>query len=581
VSGLAGEKAAEESRALRLLSRLARHGVALSFVLAIPGLFVGLVGDDLAHVASYEGKLPGYPHGDFDLYEFARNERLATMRSEGILPWSADDALSVRFFRPLASASRAIDIRLFGDGSFVPHLHSLAWFAVLLLVARSVFRKIASKETAALALALLSLAGCYAVPLAWLAARHATICATLSFLALRVYLVGGGVGLASALAASAVALCAGELSLGAVVLVGGYALLVERESLARRVFRAAPFAALAVVYLAFWKHAGYGVRGMGLYRDPIAYPLAFLAALPARVGELLGELTLAIPSGLWLIRPALEPVFGAMGIAGAFAFWFLFRRLRASLEEDEVRLARFLAVSVLALSVLSSPGSVDGRLLVIAELGGSLILAMLLRAVARDGGRTGVPGWVLPALLFAHAGLAPASRLLTAGILARTGRAMYRIARTSDWSCRGDVLVVAGADPSAAFSWGARVLEPGPHPRSMRILSMAPVDQELSRVGPNTFTLAALGERKPNRWEELFRASPVPPGLTVRFGGITATATSVAKAGIASARFEFDPDRFGGGYCFVAFRDGRLRTLRTPDVGERVLVPFEPGPLGP
>ena len=104
----------------------------LAVLASLPSLVVGFSSDDLSHRLALEGRAPGYAGGWFGLYDFTLPSMpAAALIKQGLFPWFTDPAVSLRFFRPLSSATLALDNALFGRNPLFAHVHSLLWMAVL------------------------------------------------------------------------------------------------------------------------------------------------------------------------------------------------------------------------------------------------------------------------------------------------------------------------------------------------------------------------------------------------------------------------------------------------------------------
>jgi hypothetical protein len=82
---------------------------------SVPTLWVGFVGDDLLQRLMLEHRLPGFGDGFWRSYEFTPQSLPTSEQvTRGLLPWFTDPELRIRFFRPLTSASLAMDAWCFG-----------------------------------------------------------------------------------------------------------------------------------------------------------------------------------------------------------------------------------------------------------------------------------------------------------------------------------------------------------------------------------------------------------------------------------------------------------------------------------
>lgn len=278
--------------------------LALGVLVFLPAILAPFFLDDFLHLAMVEGEFPG-KRSIFDFYDFVADDNRAEMLERGLLPWWASADLRIRFFRPLASVLVWLDHVVFGHHALPMHLHSLAWWALAVVVAHRLYRRTFAARTSLLATTVFALAPCHWFPLAWLANRETLL--AIAF---------GATGLLAmtrrpALAGLAFALAllgGGEYALA----FGGYVLayaLVAREVPGRaRLAALAAFTVPALVYLVVRTRLGYGAAGSGFYTDPLREPLVFLGKAPWRVVALLTESWLAFDvagftpgSARWLV----------------------------------------------------------------------------------------------------------------------------------------------------------------------------------------------------------------------------------------------------------------------------------------
>ena len=275
-----------------------RAWLALLFLAAIavfsPALRASYLLDDYLHASMIRGTFPS-PRNPFDLYNFVSDADRVLLQERGMLPWWSDPGLTLRFFRPLSSALLWADHRLLGERPLLLHLHSLLWWAAVVLGARALFRRWLAPQPARIATAVFALAPCHALPLAWLANRDVLVSLAYGFRALDAYL--GFRETARLRDAALAALLFGLSLLGGeyAFCLLGYALAFEaaRGLEARRVVRGvlalAPLALPAAGYLVARRALHYGTQGSGFYTDPFREPLSFLRWAPRRLATLLLE----------------------------------------------------------------------------------------------------------------------------------------------------------------------------------------------------------------------------------------------------------------------------------------------------
>lgn len=268
-------------RSPRLLAALC---VLLGVALHLPSLGAGFYADDyvLAIGLGEEGaRTPLRPWSLFDFGDLDDWREVSQERG-GLAWWAAPD-WSIRFFRPLASLSMALDHALHGDAAAWHHLTSLLLYAALLVVAWRLYLALGLPPRAALlGLLLLALSDASVVPVGWLANRNSLLVALLSaaaVLAVARERAGRGaivVALGLALGA-ALAKESGALALLLVALTLGARARTTPRGRERpaRVAGAVAALGLLALYAGFLALAGYGTRSL-FYATPWREPLRFL-----------------------------------------------------------------------------------------------------------------------------------------------------------------------------------------------------------------------------------------------------------------------------------------------------------------
>jgi len=163
----------------RLLSALQRRKtswfiVALAVLLAVPSLG-GFSSDDDIVLPALDGTRFDAPPW-YDLYHFA-GRALPEVVGRGILPWWSAPHLRLHFVRPLPSLLLALDHTVFGHWAYGYHLHSIAWLAALLVLARSFFLRVMGPSAGTLALLVFALSPHFTLAARLIAARHILVTA--------------------------------------------------------------------------------------------------------------------------------------------------------------------------------------------------------------------------------------------------------------------------------------------------------------------------------------------------------------------------------------------------------------------
>lgn len=573
--------------------RARRLAFVAAVLLVVPSLNAPLLEDDVIQRAMLLDKAPGVRWGPLDLYDFVGGPRrpAALLRDRGLLPWFCADDLRLRFFRPLSSAVLAADVRVFGEHLWVSRLHSLAWFLAILVIVDAVYRRLLSPSSAALATLIYALAVGHLMPLVWIAARHTLICTTLALLTvwfhLRVRQDAWRRGRGLSWLAFVGALLAGEMGLGAVALIATWEISGARDSRRQRLLALLPFVGIASAYLGCYLWMGYGVRGTGGY---VSVNDGFRGAgvLLRHWIILIGELAAAMPSDLAgaASAPAQMGAAAAAVVATAAAAG-LFAASRQQMTVRDAAAIRWLAAAAAAAAIPGAFALIGGRVLTLALVPSSAVIAIILRAALstiRRGALTRVRRLIVTGAVAAFAGAhliaAPILRLGGAALLADVARRQQELASHTP-RCDGVMAIVAAADPIAAMYVPVTMTLRNRGPERLRVLSMAPRDHRIERVTESGFDLVTLGgARTRTLWERLYGARPMPAGTQVALTGLTATVLEDRDGVESRVRFDFGEPLADGRVCLLTWDDGRLARLPRPEPGSTILLPHVPGPLG-
>ena len=315
----------------RLYDAALRHRVAvclgLGFLLLLPGLSAGFYLDDLWHQAlleAHEEGQDGRSTLDLCLGLWSWDTSLPGRSyleagSPYRLTWFADLDADVRFFRPLSAWTLVVNNRFGGLEPFSYHMANLAFWLLFAAAALELHRRLLPARSARPVLLLAGLFfvlnNAHVINVVWVENRHGILDALLSLVSLLYYdrfrHRGGMRNLLLSLAFLALALTAGETALLTLVWIAAYEAFLTHDPIRLRTACAAPFAALAAVYLFFYVNAGYGAHSSSWYLNPLERPLDYLhAAFTQRLpGYLTGALTL-VPGELFQADSLLVAAWG-------------------------------------------------------------------------------------------------------------------------------------------------------------------------------------------------------------------------------------------------------------------------------
>jgi len=415
--------------------------VAIGIGLTLPSVFGGLQLDDYSirecvlDCRPWDLASPGVlePFSFLD----GEPEHTRELMDRGAMPWWANPDCRVRFMRPLTAVTHVVDHRLWPNHAWLMHLHSLAWFGLLIFAATVAYRRLLGRDNAAwvgvLAALLFTVDDAHGGPVGWLANRNTLLAATFGILAIiahdrwrrdqwRPGIVAAPVLLLLALLCKELAVCAGAYLLA-------YALFIDRGSLRSRLAALLPCTAVGVVWYAFYKALGFGVAGSGVYLDPGQDVLRYAANVLHRAPFfLLGQW--AVPDST--ISLTLSARMQAVHWTCAVVFIGLLAVLLVPLIRRDA-VARFWMMGML-LSLLPACAVLPAdRLLMFVGFGAMGLLAQFLHGV--ESGADWLPGRLawrrfarIASVLFVvlHLIAAPLSLLVGANSMTLIGRVLER-----------------------------------------------------------------------------------------------------------------------------------------------------------
>jgi len=356
---------------------------ALAIAFTLPSIWSGYHQDDHLIRERFQRfvHLPGITGGLLDTCVFGDGdpEHNRARMELGIVPWWTPPDWKIAFWRPLCSLTHWLDWQLFGDRSWVMHLHSLLWYGLLVFVLTLLYRRLLTPAwVAALAGLMYLLDAAHALPVGWIATRNAPLSSFFVVLVLYLHDRWRRDGWAPAMAAAWIALALGLLGSEATTAAGAYlaayALFVDRAGWRKGSAALVPYLVIVVVWRLAYHHLGYGVAATMHYTDPIEQSGRFMAHilrfLPVM---LLGQLAASDPV-IWNFLPS---PFIEIGLAIAVAFvlfvaWILWPLLKRN------NVARFWALGMVLSTLLICTAFPQGRELMNPGIGGMALVAQFL-----------------------------------------------------------------------------------------------------------------------------------------------------------------------------------------------------------
>jgi hypothetical protein len=560
--------------------------MALGLVLMSPCLTTGWVADDFFHqlMLRSDPGVRGMVHRPFDLFRFASGDARTAhqLMNEGVFAWWTDPHAVLAFFRPLASLTHWADYRLWPNSAFLMHAHSLAWFALLLLVVRGLFRRFSECEGApALALILFAIDDAHAPAVSWIANRNQLVALTLALPSLIVHdrfrsdRFRAGAWLGPLLFACG--LLAGESALIAGAYLAAYAIALDRGCRVRRGLALLPYAGVTLVWGLCYHALGYGAKHSGLYADPLHAPLSFAGALLERL-PVLALSQLALPwADFWEIYPLTFP--WLVYAVGALAWTVLagFAALVYPVWRSS-RMVRFWGVGALFSLVPVCASFPHDRLLLGASVGAMPLLSELFCRTLRERGPT--PRRIaLGVLGVLHLFVAPVLLPIRAASVSEFNRILDAVDRTiphgPEVAEQHVVLVNPPLDPVAAYFPVYRQARGEPRPRSLLWLNSGVTDLTLTGVDANTLRVRAKDGFLSSSTQWMLRDPHRPPRRsdTIRLSAATIQVSKTTADGRPlEVVVRFRAPLRSEHLVFFEWRAGGYVPFTPPPPGESVTV---------
>lgn len=587
-----------------LPAALAVLGVAFSW----PALEAGLLNDDFMQRAVLAGPsaqtdrlaLVGLaPEGSgrlgrvlADLYVAVSPEtNLEPLTDYGALPWWTYEGYRVAFWRPAASLTYWLDYRLFAASPVLMHVHSILWFAAVVLAVCLLYRRVIDSAWIA------GLAGLFFVlddgtyfPTMWLANRNLLVCLFLAALTLICYdrwrRDGWRAGALAAPACLLVSLLAAEAGIATCAYLFAYEVTLGRGRWTQRLAALLPSVAVVLAWRLLYNLFGYGAAGGGFYFDPVREPIGYALALLQRAPFLLGGQWTTLPPELHSFMPFWSTLL-AWSIMALAALGFPL--LMWPFLKSHAR-ARFWLLGMY-LSALPFCATIPmARSLAFVAVGAFGLIAEFVAGARRQSSwmpagwwRVNPILWLATFFIVAHGPLALLFRIAAPASVSAVQAEMAEVTAIgpSDDMTEQDLVVVNAPNPSALlYEPFSRAHDGRPLPRHVRVLAPGYGEVLVERTGPQQLTVRSAADslfdcQRPGRPDFVYfyrylsdmrgPAHPLRAGQRITLPGMTVTAQRVDARGLAvQVTYDFD----------VPLEDASLRWLWW-DWDEDVYRPFE------
>ena len=574
----------------------------------------GFWADDYAQLAMLEGTYPSQRPA-WDLFHFLDGSRDDHQRlvDYGAFPWWTHPQFRLSMLRPLPSLSCALDHQLFRVAGTPQHLHSLIWWAALIVAVGALFFRLLPPLVAAAALVLFSLDESHTVPVLWLANRSALMATALTIASLTAYLRFRERPQEHVWRFVSVALCAlafgcGEYAFASLGYVVSFELLQPKPGVTRR--RAlGPYVVIAALFLVVSTALGYGSAHSALYTSPFSAPLDYASKVLVGFPVLAAELVLGVPADWWSFGspwpaqlqaalslspskweqlPSWKTCQIALGFASVVLTLSVLRWLKPRLSPEHHRALLCLMCGA-ALGVFPSMGSfITTRLAMPASFAFAALFASVLYVALSTvrSERQGVAARVAIALLasvilYVHGYRSFVQSEATTGfysLVARSRTHWALSAELNDQKPAPAMVMIASADANdSAYAPFVRTAYGRPLLRGLRILSGAPGGHAITRVDDRTldvritdpFGLSTSIAGSFTRGE----SDLLSDGVQTHVGGMDVTVLQTHQGQPTHMRVRFDVPLETDLLAFVHSTPRGLERLVLPAVGSTLQLP--------
>jgi hypothetical protein len=288
-------KATALQRLILFIDRRCAWLIALGLMLLIPlALALPPTLDDAFHALLFAHALPcdthhasqGFLLEQFVFLDGDAARTLCLTQSTG-MPWWIHEQLQIAFFRPLTSVTHWIDLQLWYNSSWLPHLHSLLLYLLAIWLFHRFHRELSGNAAwVALATLLFTVDLGHLTAVTWIANRSALIALIFLLTSLLCLERFNSRARTQWLILSCLmwtgALFSAEMGLGGLAYLGAYCLILGRQSLWQRIGLTGLYLAIGLGWFLGYKMMGFGATQSAYYTDPSAGLGNFAGLLAAR-----------------------------------------------------------------------------------------------------------------------------------------------------------------------------------------------------------------------------------------------------------------------------------------------------------
>ncbi len=462
------------------------------------------------------------------------------------------------------------------------HVQSVLWYALLIVAAGLVYRRLLDRAwTAGLATLLYAVDDAHGHAVGWISNRNALIGATLSLFALWLHdrWRRGGFRAGAFLAplALALGLLGSELALGVVGYLVAHALVLDPAPRRRRLLVCLPWIAVVLLWALAYRALGHGVSGSGMYIDPVRAPTEFVSTGVARAFVLLASSFAGPPADLYNRLPSLWPA----ALASVLVLVVIAGVLGAALRRD--RVAGFWALGT-ALSVAPACAVFpEDRLLLLVGVGSMALVARFVRNVGESGAawspRVGrAARLAVGALIVIHLAVAPLLLPYRSLVMQRYEARVERARETAfalPRSIKQELVLLDAPDFYFAIMMLLTRISTGhmPSPTLTVVGGLEPTT--ITRIDDETLDVRPEHGFLSRTFDRIYRdrSHPMRVGEIVHAPGATVRVLEVGPGGEPlAARFSFHWRLESARLVFAKWVDGRYVRVQMPAIGQSLVV---------
>ncbi len=558
---------------------------------SVPGPFA--LDDHIFEVLSRpDPGIEGLSSRPWDLLTFTTGDvasNRALIDEGALLPWWSHERHRNSLLRPLSVLTHRVDLALWPRSAALAHMHSILWFAALLIVLSRLYLAIGVERWGArLALLLFAFDDVHGATVGWIANRNAILAALFGALGLLLHhharhSMSRSRRVTSTLgAAVCVALSLASAESGVIVYayLFAYAVCLDRaRGWGRALVALWPFVPVALAWRWVYQTGGYGTFASDAYLDPAQSPLAFVMALGRNLPALLGsQLGPGLPLADAMFWAPLDQTWPVQCLS-----WLTLLVMGVLLWPTLVTnaVSRFWALSMVLGAVPLSASALGDRLLLPIGIAGSALVAQAIVhwvGLAREsqvGLRHVLPRVALLMLVLPTVVVSPLLLPMRASLMGLLGttleRAQLAIAHTPDVVDKTIVVVNAPLDVAVSYIQIARQREAVARPRHLRWLVTASSAFSVERVSDRVLRAHKDKGLLYTAPERHYRAASLgfARGDQVRLREMNARIEALTPDGRPqTVVFTFDQPLEASTYLFYVWDRTRFVPWTLPRVGE-------------